>query len=210
MKGYMQLLERSMNGDAPGYPYLQRTLTQIKKLDNLIADLLDVSKIESGSLRLNMEKFDFDAMLSNCISIVSQTFPDYTFICETKTGAELRGDEERLEQVVLNFLSNAVKYSPADKRVLVETRVLDSGAVQLCITDFGVGIPKEDQPKIFEKFYRAAGSAGNFPGLGLGLYICADILQRHGASFGVKSEVGKGSTFHFSLPFNDTIASPSL
>jgi signal transduction histidine kinase len=157
-----------------------------------------------------MEKFDFDVMLSNCISIVSQTFPDYTFICETKTGAVLRGDEERLEQVVLNFLSNAVKYSPTDKRVLIETRILDSGSVQLCITDFGVGIPKEDQPKIFEKFYRAAGSAGNFPGLGLGLYICADILQRHGASFGVKSEVGKGSTFHFSLPLNDTIASPSL
>jgi two-component system phosphate regulon sensor histidine kinase PhoR len=211
MKGYVQLLERTINEDSPSYSYVKRSLAQIKKLDNLIADLLDVSKIESGSLRLNMEYFNFDAMLSNCVSMIRQTFPDHTFTLESKPDVAIYGDEERLEQVLLNFLSNAVKYSPVNKKVVVKSHASQPGFIEVSVTDFGVGIPAEEQPKIFEKFYRAAGSAGNFPGLGLGLYICADILQRHGASYGVKSEQGNGSTFYFSLPFtNHTIVPPSL
>lgn len=211
MKGYVQLLERTINDDSPGYSYVQRTLTQIRKLDNLIADLLDVSKIESGSLRLNMEPFNFDNMLSNCVSIIRPTFPGHAFTFESETGVTVYGDEERLEQVLLNFLSNAVKYSPTNKEVIVEGHIPRPGFVEVSVTDFGVGISKEEQSKIFEKFYRAAGSAGNFPGLGLGLYICADILQRHGATYGVKSEQDKGSTFYFSLPVTNHITvSPSL
>jgi signal transduction histidine kinase/DNA-binding response OmpR family regulator len=203
MKGYVQLLERTINEDSPGYSYVKRTLAQIKKLDKLIVDLLDVSKIESGSLRLNMTHFDLAATLSNCVNIMRQTFPEHTFTLKSQKDVTVYGDEERLEQVLLNFLSNAVKYSPVNKEVVVESSITDPGFVKICVTDFGVGIPKEEQSKVFEKFYRAAGSAGNFPGLGLGLYICADILQRHGATYGVKSEQDKGSTFYFSLPFTN-------
>ena len=201
MKGYIQLLERSLGKADPSYLYVDRTLLQINKLDKLIADLLDISKIESGKLKLDRRQFDFNMLLSNAIDMMRQTYPSYHFIQKGEADVIIDGDESRLEQVILNFLSNAVKYSPEIKEVEIETELLPGKLLEVKIRDFGIGIPKEDQAYVFEKFYRSHQLSRNFQGLGLGLYISADIMQRHGAEYGVQSEPGKGSVFFFKLPY---------
>jgi signal transduction histidine kinase len=203
IKGYVQLLERSVAEETPMKMYVTKALTQIKKLDDLIADLLDVSKIESGKLRMNMERFDFGKMLTDCIENTCQTYSSYEFQYDGFESLQICGDESRLEQVMLNFLTNAVKYSPNNKKVIVKAGVKDAGQVEVRVRDFGIGIAKEEQSKVFEKFYRSDESSRSFQGLGLGLYISADILQRHGATYGVESEADQGSVFHFSLPIEN-------
>jgi signal transduction histidine kinase len=200
LKAYIQLLERVTKNDPQLSPYITKSLSQIQKLDRLIVDLLDVSQIESGSLRLHLGNFDIDRMVTNAVELIRQTFPDYEFIRQGNLSVMVHGDEGRLEQVVLNFLSNAVKYSPGNKKVLVDIRMVDDREVKISIQDFGIGISKDEQEKVFDKFYRSMESSRNFQGLGLGLYICADILRRHKAHYGVESEIGKGTTFYFSLP----------
>jgi signal transduction histidine kinase len=204
LKAYIQLLERVTKEDTQLSPYISKSLLQIHKLDKLIVDLLDVSQIESGSLRLHLDNFDIDKMVSNAIELIRQTYPDYDFIRNGNLNVTVCGDESRLEQVVLNFLSNAAKYSPQNKRVLIDIRNIEDSEVEISIRDFGIGISREEQQKVFDKFYRSMESSQNFQGLGLGLYICADILRRHKARYGVESEMGKGTTFYFTLPIIKT------
>jgi signal transduction histidine kinase/CheY-like chemotaxis protein len=208
MKGYIQLLERTLKPGQPNYLYVERSLVQINKLDNLIADLLDISKIESGKLRLDMDDFNFQDMLNNTIDMIRQTFPNYTIEQAGDANVIIRGDEARLEQVLLNFLSNAVKYSPEVKKVIVHVNILPHKTLEVRIQDFGIGISKEDQVFVFDKFYRTVQSSNHFHGLGLGLYISADILQRHGSEYGVESQPGEGSVFYFKIPFIDYISKP--
>jgi signal transduction histidine kinase/CheY-like chemotaxis protein len=201
MKGYIQLLQRTLQPDHPTYLYVERTLIQINKLDALIADLLDISKIESGRLKLDMNEFDFGKMLLNTIDMSRQNFPGYEFKQKGDANIMVHGDETRLEQVMLNFLSNAAKYSPTNKKVLIHVDTLPGKLLEVKVQDFGIGIAKENQEFVFDKYYRTPESTTHFQGLGLGLYISADILERHGADFGVDSEPGKGSTFYFRVPF---------
>lgn len=201
MKGYIQLLERSLGKEHPSYLYVERTLLQINKLDKLIADLLDISKIESGKLKLDKREFEFGKLLANAIDMMRQTYPNYQFDQKGDTEVMVNGDDARLEQVILNYLSNAVKYSPDVRKVEIETSLLEGNLLEVRIRDFGIGIPKEDQAYVFEKFYRSQQLSRNFQGLGLGLYISADIMQRHGADYGVESEPGQGSVFFFRLPY---------
>jgi len=140
-------------------------------------------------------------MVDNTVDMIYQTYPGYEFIRKGTMRVNVIGDETRLEQVLQNFLSNAVKYSPVNKKVIIHSELLPDQRAKIGIQDFGIGISKEDQQLVFEKFYRTAESSNNFQGLGLGLYISADILQRHNADFGVDSEPGKGSTFYFTLPY---------
>jgi two-component system, sensor histidine kinase and response regulator len=196
-------LQRTIEPGNPTAMYVDRTLHQIKKLDTLIADLLDISKIESGKMKLEMKSFDLGRMVDNTIDMIHQTYPGYEFIRKGTLKVNVLGDETRLEQVLQNFLSNAVKYSPDNKKVIIHSELLPGHRAKIGIQDFGIGISKEEQQLVFDKFYRTAESSNNFQGLGLGLYISADILQRHNADFGVESEPGKGSTFYFSLPYNN-------
>jgi two-component system, OmpR family, phosphate regulon sensor histidine kinase PhoR len=107
--------------------------------------------------------------------------------------------------VITNFISNAIKYSPKAKKIIVETKAQGPN-VHFSVTDFGIGIPKEEQKKLFHKFYRASGAAPHFQGMGLGLFICSEIIQRHHGNFGVESEPQKGSTFYFTIPYNKQIS----
>jgi signal transduction histidine kinase/DNA-binding response OmpR family regulator len=204
IKGYVQLLQRTMNADLNGSKlYIDRTLNQIQKLDTLIADLLDISKIESGKMKMNMKAFNFGKMLNNTAEIIRQTYPDYELNYSAIPPVEVYGDEIRLEQVLINFLSNAIKYSPDKKKIELDAKVVPGKNLLVKVKDDGVGIPKKDQPFIFDKFYRTEESSKNFQGLGIGLYISADILERHNAVYGVESEPGQGSVFYFSIPFTN-------
>jgi signal transduction histidine kinase len=208
IKAYVQLLDRSIPQEAPTRMYVERTLAQVQKLDNLIVDLLDLSKIESGKLKFNKKLFSFETTLSNTVEMIRQTYPEYRITRKGEADVELYGDEMRIEQVIINYLTNAVKYSPNVKEIQIETQVEPSKRLLVRVKDYGIGIPKDHQSDIFGKFYRVEESAGQFQGLGIGLYICAEIIRRHGGEYGVESEPGKGSTFYFSIPMNHRTSTP--
>jgi len=204
IKAYVQLLDRSIGADEPTRMYVERTLVQVQKLDSLIVDLLDLSKIENGKLMFNKKTFDFESTLSNAVEMIRQTYPDYKIVRKGRADVEVFGDETRIEQVIINYLTNAVKYSPDQKEVVIETGTREDAQVFVRVRDYGIGIGKEHQQHIFSKFYRAEEAANRFQGLGIGLYICAEIIRRHEGTFGVESEPGQGATFYFSVPFNNT------
>ena len=200
IKAYVQLLDRGIGPDEPTRMYVERALLQVQRLDNLIVDLLDLSKIESGKLKFNKKPFAFESTLCNAVEMIRQTYPEYRIVQEGSADVELFGDETRIEQVIINYLSNAVKYSPDNKEVLIESGVQPGERVFVKVKDHGIGIRKEYQSNIFSKFYRVEDAANRFHGLGIGLYICAEIIRRHNGEYGVESEPGQGSTFYFSVP----------
>lgn len=203
IKGYVQLLERSLKNynDENVNKFIQRTQLQLGKLQNLIADLLDISKIESGKLEFNYKPFDFETMLNSAIDTVQQT-QDCEILKKDTVNIPVFGDEVRIEQVIINYLTNAIKYSPGCKEVHIYSRMHPDNSIYLGVKDFGIGIQKEKQEKVFQKFYRVEESSNRFQGLGIGLYICSEIIRRHNGNVGVNSEHGKGSEFYFSIPVN--------
>jgi two-component system sensor histidine kinase/response regulator len=202
IKAYIQLLDRALDENDPTKTYVERALVQVKKLDSLIIDLLDISRIESGKLKFNKKMFNFENMLSASIETIRQTYPEYRIIRKGHAVGQIHGDEMRIEQVLINYLTNAVKYSPDSKEVHIETTLRPDNSLLVLVRDFGIGILKENQSFIFSKFYRVEASANHFQGLGIGLYICAEIIRRHEGNYGVESEPGKGSAFYFSIPLN--------
>jgi signal transduction histidine kinase len=111
----------------------------------------------------------------------------------------VRADKDRIEQVVINILTNAVKYSPNGKKITVDAMIKDNHVV-VKIIDYGIGIPEDDLDRVFTRFFRVRGLASTFSGSGIGLYISSEIIKRHGGNMWVESEIDKGSTFYFSLP----------
>jgi signal transduction histidine kinase/DNA-binding response OmpR family regulator len=200
IQGYMQLLGRMIPEDDTVKLFIKRSLNQVRKLDGLITDLLDISKIENGRLQLNKTRFLFGDMIREVIEIVSQTFPNYQLVPTLRDDGMVVADKSRLEQVLLNFISNAFKYSPADRRAELLVNKCGDDRLYVSVKDSGIGIPESEQAFVFDKFYRTEISQETAQGLGIGLYICADILRRHGSDFGVKSEPGKGSEFYFTIP----------
>jgi len=200
IKAYVQLLDRNIGAEDPTRMYVERTLVQVQKLDNLIVDLLDLSKIESGRLKFNKKPFSLEGVLADAVEMIRQTYPAYTIVRKGTADVELFGDETRIEQVIINYLTNAVKYSPDHKEVQIEAGVESDGQVCVRVKDYGIGIRKDHQSDIFGKFYRVEESANRFQGLGIGLYICAEIIRRHEGQYGVESEPGQGSTFYFTVP----------
>lgn len=201
IKAYMQLLERSFddNMSADRSKYLQRTQFQIEKLNSLIADLLDISKIEAGKLKFNKKVFDFEPLIESTVDIIRKTNTDFNIIRRGDANVKVYGDDVRLEQVIVNYLTNAIKYSPESHEVVIES-LLAGDQLLIKVQDFGVGIPPEKQNNIFKKFYRVEETSHRFQGLGIGLYICSEIIRRHHGTFGVESEPGHGSVFYFSIP----------
>ena len=108
----------------------------------------------------------------------------------------------RIEQVIVNFLTNAIKYSPGTSEIQIDLHATED-QLYLGVRDFGIGIAPELQKSVFEKFYRVEETSIQFQGLGIGLYISAEIINRHGGEIGVKSKLGEGSEFYFTLPLND-------
>lgn len=200
IKAYVQLLDSVTPEKTDTKPFVDRTLKQVNKLDNLINDLLDISRIESGKLRFDLHETDFDQLADRTIEMLQQIYPDIEMHREGTAGVKVLANEVRLEQVIINFISNAVKYSPGSKELHVITKLSPGGKVYFGIRDHGIGISDKDRESIFNKFYRVSDSGSTPQGLGIGLYICAEILRRHDAEFGLESKLGEGSTFYFMLP----------
>lgn len=201
IKAYVQLLERSVAENDKTKSYVERTLVQINKLNALITELLDISKIESGKMKFNKNSFNFSGLLSNAIEMMQQTYAEYHIVQKGSADVEIIADEIRIEQVIINYLTNAIKYSPENKKIEVHS-VVKSDELVVGVKDFGIGIAKENQTNIFRKFYRVEDTAHRFQGLGIGLFICAEIIKRHDGRYWMESEHGSGSTFYFSIPIS--------
>ena len=205
IKGYTQILERIIQemGDDRLKKYLHRTRNYVDRLDSLITDLLDVSKIQAGKLQIALEPFNFMDMVREAVDGIEQIFSTHKIVVEGTVATQVVGDKNRLEQVVTNLLSNAIKYSPQADTVEVCVIQTDTH-VEVEVKDYGIGIPKRKQSKLFSRFYRVEESAQQFSGLGIGLYISREIILRHQGVIGVKSTKNKGSTFYFRIPLSQS------
>jgi len=200
IRGYLELLE-GMETKDPQKMFIRKTKENAAKLEHLIKDLLDVSKINSGQLQLNFNDFNMDELITDAIDSITMSMPSSHKI--TREGSFknriIKGDRQRMEQVLINLLSNAVKYSPDGSEIIVKS---DTTPDQLFVEvkDQGKGIPAEEQRKVFDRFYRAKNNSVHIAGFGLGLYICHDIIKRHQGKIWVESNDKGGSSFIFSLP----------
>src|SRR5665213_637771 len=202
IKAYTQiLLSKYLNSeDAFLIQSLKTVDKQVIKLTRLISDLLDLSKIKSGSLTLHKEQFRINDLIHEVTGEIRHINPDHKMIFSLKADPVLFADRERIGQVLTNLLTNAIKYSPHSMEIEIATTMSDN-KLTVTVKDFGIGINKNDQEKIFERFYRVDGkNEKTFPGFGIGLFITMEIIHRHNGNIGVTSQPGKGSVFYFSLP----------
>lgn len=203
IKAYTQILQTKYinSGDNFLIKSLNIVDRQILKLTNLISDLLDLSKIKSGTLTLHKEDFYLNELIHEVIDEINHINPGYEIKFSKKANVHLNADRERIGQVLINFLTNAIKYSPHSSDIQVESFSNNDGIVNVTVKDFGIGINKSDQEKIFDRFYRVEGkNEKTFPGFGIGLFISMEIIHRHNGTIGVASEPGKGSVFYFTIP----------
>jgi len=202
LKAYTQLLLMDAKEDEHSQHknMLERMDLQINKLTSLINDLLDTSKLENGHLVYHKEPFLLKDLVTEIIEDVTVTSLNHDVLFNSESNSKVFADRDRIGQVISNFLTNAIKYANDSKKIIVAIKDVDHKVI-CSITDFGKGIPADEQEKIFERFYRISGhNLNTFPGLGLGLFICKEIIEKHDGKIGLQSEVGKGSTFYFELP----------
>lgn len=202
IKGYTQLLHRHFRnaGDKRASAMLDKLETQVGKLTTLIEDLLDATRIESDNVLFQPSLFDLNELIYEIVEDIQRTATKHTIVTDLAPPVALAADRDRIGQVLTNLLTNAIKYSPQADRVIVRTERRE-GSVVTSVQDFGIGIPVAMQPHVFERFFRAAGKTrASYPGLGLGLYISAEFIRRHGGDIWVESEEGTGTTVTFSLP----------
>ncbi|MDP9379618.1 MAG: PAS domain S-box protein [Chloroflexota bacterium] len=207
LKGYAQVLYQraTQKADMGLLKPLGVISRQTERIAALVNDLLDVSRIEKGTIEFEMLPFDLNEALSQTLDETRVSAPDFVFqIDEKERGLWVRGDRTRIQQVISNLVTNAVKYSSKSKQV--DVRIGRDGAdAVVSVTDYGIGIPKEQQADVFRLYFRGANvSAKHYGGLGLGLFISKGIIERHGGNIRVNSEEGRGSTFYFSLPTIDS------
>lgn len=203
LSAYTQLLrERFMAEDRQeAVLHLSKMNDQIAKLTKLMDDMLDISKMQAGQVEMARETVDMDALAREVVESLQPTTSHHLLI-EGEAGETISGDRERLGQVLIILLNNAIKYSPqADTIVVRIARAGEGDMLTVAVQDFGIGIGQEHQERLFERFYRALSKKDKtYPGLGIGLYIAHEIVQRHGGKMWVESNEGSGSTFFFSLP----------
>lgn len=198
IKAYLQIID-SIEQQQPQKQYISKTLESVNKLQQLIYDLLDVSKIQSGQLHLNKTDFDIDTLTDETLAAYRMVVPGYVIErINGKLNAIVHADRHRIEQVIINLLSNSVKYSPGANKVIVSVKESDQEVI-IKVRDFGIGINPEEHDKIIERFYRASSNSILISGFGLGLYICRDIIRRHKGKTWVESE-RPGTSVCFSLP----------
>ncbi|TAN43474.1 MAG: sensor histidine kinase [Nitrospirae bacterium] len=201
--GFSGILKKRMFGDLneKQAEYVEDINTSGNHLLSLINDLLDLAKVESGRIELDVKQFDLPSALENSITLVRERANRHGILIELALDERLSsfmGDERKLKQIMLNLLSNAVKFTPDGGRVTVKAGPVNGG-VQISVSDTGVGIRPEDQQVVFGEFCQVGDDSHKREGTGLGLTLTKKLVELHGGGIRVESEAGKGSTFTFTL-----------
>lgn len=198
ISGYLQVLQQQIT-DGTSQSFIDRSLRQVDKLNKLVSDMFDASKIEAGKLILDFETFDIKELLEEIIETHKFSSKTHTIHFESDGSAfVIEADKQRMEQVIENLVANAIKYSPNAADIFIKLKT-SAGEISVTVKDRGIGLSLVEQKHVFSRFYRVEGNR-NISGLGLGLYISNEIVKRHGGKIHIKSEVGKGSEFCFVLP----------
>jgi len=202
LKASLQLLERMKNEPkAPLLPKLiDQSIKSVNKITTLVEDLLNVGRTRENELKLNKTTFILADLLDACCNHV-RVAGKYNLIIEGDENLQVFADEHAIDQVIVNFVNNAVKYAPDSLDIIMTIENLGD-FVRVSVKDTGPGISADKVPYLFNRYYQGKSGGFNSAGLGLGLYICAEIIRKHGGQIGVETELGKGSSFWFTLPLN--------
>ena len=201
LKAITQLINRQLKLGAPVNERLVRlgqdSDRQITRLVHLVDDLLSSTKLEQGQLSLNKSIFVLSDIIDGGSSHI-ELDDKHHLVFRGEDEMKVFGDEQKIQQVLVNLINNAVKYAPLSPEIIVQVEQIKA-CIKISVIDQGPGIPQESIPKLFERYYRV-NEKSYTPGLGLGLYISAEIIRRHGGEMGVDSILGEGSAFWFTLP----------
>jgi len=202
LQAYVQMLaaKADKSGDTFAAGALDKANIQVKKMSALINGFLSASSFEAGKIYLNEQSFEMNTLLKEIVEDTMLITKSHYIVVTSDCDIVVRADRDKIGQVITNFLSNAIKYSSKGKNITVSCREI-KGLVEVSITDEGLGIAPQDHAKLFDRYYRIESEqTQNISGFGLGLYLSAEIIQRHKGKVWVESEMDKGSTFYFSLP----------
>jgi len=211
IQGFLQLALRLAKKNQSGNQmlnFIEKANRQLVNLTSLVNDLLDVTKIQAGKMQFNYSYFNIREMIEECIGDMQDT-GSHQLVIEHTDDVQAYADQHRIEQVINNFLSNAIKYSPDNKTVIIYTELI-ADELQVTVKDFGLGIPPDKTEQVFDRFFRVNDSSSMISGLGLGLYISSEIVKRHGGTIGVKSTIDEGSEFWFRIPLKTEGGTDSL
>jgi two-component system phosphate regulon sensor histidine kinase PhoR len=204
IKGYAETLLEGAMKEEVAFQFVQVIKRHTDRLTKIVEDLLTLSKIESKECQLKMEVFSLRDLIDDAIGFVKEPAEKKKISIsqnEIPSFLTLKADRNYLEQVLINLLDNAIKYTPEGGRITISAIENNSEEIQFSVGDNGIGIPKEDLPRIFERFYRVdKGRSQELGGTGLGLSIVKHLVQAHGGRIWVESRLGEGSTFYFTLP----------
>ena len=202
MKATLQLINRMLDKEEGGNEKVKQLVRVAEKscvkLTYLIADLLSTTRIAQGQLSLNRSSFPVEEMVADACSHIALE-GNYHLKYEGDHSINIYADQQKIEQVLVNLVNNAIKYASKSLEIILRVEQLPS-AVKITITDHGPGIGPEHLSQLFERYFRVEGNKSQTSGLGLGLYISSEIIRRHGGEMGVDSEINKGSSFWFTLP----------
>lgn len=200
LKGNLQMLEKIKGNPAsPVFPILIASCTKsVGKINLMVDDLLNMHRYSQGQLELDRSSFCIHDLMHACCNHI-RLDNKHELIVEGNKDLLIYADEHRIDQVLVNFVNNAVKYAPDSREIKLKIMEVEDG-VKIAVTDNGPGIPEDHIPHLFDRYWRASHSSKKYTGLGLGLYICAEIIHRHQGKIGVESKLGEGSTFWFMIP----------
>jgi signal transduction histidine kinase len=209
IKGYATTLleHEDLLGREERREFLEIIDSESDRLDELIRNLLDMSRLEAGVLRIDPEPTDLADVLAECAQRVQRLTDRHTIVTVWECDRLVEADKNRVKQVLNNLLENAVKYSPDGGEIVAAGRVQGS-VLEVSVADQGVGIPTRDLHRVFDRFHRVEGEISKrVGGTGLGLGICKRLVELHHGQIRVESRLGKGSTFYFTLPLSRVEAS---
>ena len=196
-KLYSQILLEEFSNSPKALQFVEKMKDQVTKLTNIVETMLETTQVEKGKMALEEKPFILKNFAMETISDLQST-SDRHMVIDWQTNEYILGNREKIRQVFTNLITNAMKYSPSNSDIRIQSRK-KNGLLIVSVQDFGTGITKEEQKLVFDRFYQARHHK-TYAGLGLGLYISSEIIKQHGGKMWVESEKGKGSTFYFSLP----------
>jgi two-component system CheB/CheR fusion protein len=205
IKGYLQFALRMAEQEKWGqiFGFVDKANKQLCKLTSLVDDLLDVTKIQAGKMTFNNTTFNVREIIDESLDGIRGNLDGQSIVYDVDDFI-ITADKNRIEQVISNFISNGLKYAPNGKVLTIKAKQVSETMARVSVRDQGIGIPKDKADYIFDRFFRVEESSNMFSGLGLGLYISAEIIQRHNGRIGVESELNVGSEFWFEIPLQQS------